>query len=339
MIKDINIIPFMESRLKYPVIDVRSPVEFNKGHIPGSFNVPLFTDDERAEIGTCYKQVGTDKAIELGESFAVPRIPRYLEKISEIAPEKTLLVLCFRGGLRSLRFSQLLDENGFTVLRLNKGYKNYRSHVQASFNNNYFLQVIGGKTGSGKTEILKVLEDNNEQILDLEGLSNHRGSAFGSIGMEKQPSTEFFENLMYDKLQSFNPEKRIWVEDESLNIGRVHIPQDFYEQMKLAPLLVLNMEKSFRVDRLCKDYASEGIIPLKEAIEKIQKRLGSERFLEAVRAIEKKDFHKAASIILDYYDKCYSYGLTNKRNSQIVTIIMENDDPRIMADIILKKIP
>lgn len=338
MIEHITINEFLDLKKIYPVVDVRSPVEYSKGHIPGSVNIPLFTDEERAKIGTSYKQVSQEKAIKLGESFAIPKIPHYLQEVGKIASTKDVIVYCFRGGMRSQRFSELLEEHGFKVYRIDKGYKEYRTLVQSSFKRTYSLIVIGGKTGSGKTEILKKLYEKDEQVIDLEGLSNHRGSAFGSIGMEEQPRTEYFENILFELSEKLDLKKRIWVEDESANIGRVYIPTDFFSQMKHAPLVVLDMDKHFRVDRLCRDYASNGLEPLKEGIMKIKKRLGGENVQKAVSAIDVGDFATAASIILDYYDKCYSYGLTKKINSRIDYITLEKSDPEYMTNRILEKI-
>ncbi|MDA3811542.1 MAG: tRNA 2-selenouridine(34) synthase MnmH [Spirochaetaceae bacterium] len=331
MIEEITLEKFYSLSHQIPVIDVRAPIEYEHGHIPGTVNVPLFNDEERVQIGTVYKNKGDKEAISLGESFAIPRISHYLKEVRKIGVNKTIIVLCSRGGMRSQRFSEMLSDNQFHVYRLVKGYKNYRRIVQGSFTEKFPLIVIGGKTGSGKTEILIELEKQKEQMINLEFLSNHRGSAFGAIGMGDQPTTEQFENELYEIMKKFDLNRRIWVEDESSNIGRVFLPGDLYEQMKISPLIILEMDKNFRVKRLCQDYASEGLEPLVKGIRKIEKRLGMERVKVAIKAVESRDYFQAASIILEYYDKCYSYGVTKKRNSIIDHFTIEDDDPFLVA--------
>jgi len=326
-------------REKLNIIDVRSPIEFKQGHIPGSSNIPLFADEERAQIGLIYKTEGVEEAVKLGESYANPKIEEYFSKLKAISAGKEFIVLCSRGGMRSQRFSQLLDEKGYRVFRLEEGYKSYRHFVQKSLSEKYSLLILGGKTGSGKTEILVELENSNEQVLNLEKMANHRGSAFGSIGMGSQPTTEQFENILYEKIRTFDLRRRIWVEDESINIGRVYLPKEFYELMKLSPLIILEMDKHFRVDRLCKDYSMDGLIPLKEGIKKIEKRLGHERVRESFKALDNGDISRAASIILEYYDKCYTYGVTKKTNIQIDHFKTENGDSRDIAKKLLNQFP
>jgi len=331
MVNIINISKFIELKENRPVIDVRSPIEYEKGHVPGSVNIPLFSNDERAQIGTVYKKQGSDKAVVLGESYAVPKIESFLADALLHSSDKSLIVYCFRGGMRSQRFSELLDENGFNVSRLESGYKSYRSYVQKSFIKSYPLSVLGGRTGSGKTEILEELLKKNEQVINLEKMASHRGSAFGSIGEGEQPTTEQFENCLFELLKTLSLKNKIWIEDESLNIGRVYLPADFFRQMKIAPLVVLKVSKKDRVERLCRDYAGYGKEPLIASLTKIGKKLGGDRASKALDAVQRNDYSAAASIILDYYDKCYDYGLTKKENSSIKYLNIESDDPETTA--------
>ncbi len=339
MINQISVEEFVEMKAELQMVDVRSPGEFDHAHVPGSVNIPLFTNEERAEIGWTYKHKGPEEATGLGESFANPRIPEYLKQAEPLARDGKIIILCARGGLRSLRFSQLLESHGFQVYRLEGGYKSYRRAVLSSFSRPLPLVILGGRTGCGKTDILKELEKADEQIIDLEGIAVHRGSAFGGIGMDEQPSAEFFENLLFEKIRTLDHARRIWVEDESLNIGMVFMPNDFYEVMKAAPLVFVDTSLENRVERLCREYGAAGMAPLKESLDRIRKRLGGENHQKAQRALEEGDMETAAAIALGYYDKCYDYSMKEKGRTLLARIEAETDDPVKTAGMILSKLP
>lgn len=338
MIKDIDIIEFLKLYKNIPVLDVRSPVEFMPGHIPGSINIPLFTNEQRAQIGTIYKQQGTDAAVKLGESFANPQIPTYYKLVERAARgSKKVLITCFRGGLRSKRFAELLAENGYEVYRLQGGYKSYRKNVYKSFSEQYSFIVLGGMTGSGKTDILTELEKRGEQIIDLEKLANHRGSVFGAIGQGKQPTTEQFENELFEKIALLDKKRMIWIEDESQRIGTVYLPEFFFKQIRTAPIVVLELDIKLRALRLSRDYISDGIFPLIEGIKKIIKKLGNERAGMAEKAIKSGDYYKAATLILNYYDRSYFNCFDKKMNSNIMYFTLQKDDPAESAALLQKK--
>jgi tRNA 2-selenouridine synthase len=330
----VDIDRFLELKNEIPHIDVRSPIEYDHAHIPGCVNIPLFTDDERARIGWTYKHEGQEAATILGESFAEPKIPYYLKTAESISSDKRILVLCARGGLRSLRFAKLLEDAGFEVYRLKGGYKSYRKSVLTFYEKDLSIVILSGRTGCGKTEILKSLAESGEQVLDLEALAHHRGSAFGSIGMESQPSTEYFQNRLSEEIRAFNMEKRIWVEDESLNIGKVLLPANLYEQMSRAPQVLVAMDRESRIDRLCDEYGQLGNNPLIEAIEKIHMRLGDENYRKALNALDNGNLKETASIALGYYDKCYDYSLSKKNRDTLGEIQFNDGDTVKAADII-----
>ncbi len=337
MIEQISVTRFadMESQLK--VIDVRSPLEFEHAHVPGAVNIPLFTNDERARIGWTYKHKGQDEAIVLGESFANPRIPEYLERAEACVRDGRVIVLCARGGLRSLKFSQLLESRGMSVYRLDGGYKSYRHMVLDSFTQELPLVILGGRTGCGKTDILKELAKAGEQVIDLEGIAEHRGSAFGGIGMDEQPSSEQFENILFETVRSLDHSRKIWVEDESLNIGMVFMPAEFYEVMKTAPLVMVETSLQNRVERLCREYGAAGVEPLRAALDRIRKRLGGESHQKAVGFLEAGDMAGAAAIALGYYDKCYDYSMNEKNRTLLAGIDAKKDDPAKSASMILQE--
>ncbi|MBB6478656.1 tRNA 2-selenouridine(34) synthase MnmH [Spirochaeta isovalerica] len=336
MINNTDLETILHLRSNIPLIDVRSPCEFEKGHIPGSLNIPLFTNEERAEIGTLYKEEGQEKAIELGETYAIPRIDWYLSRVKEASSSDHVALYCYRGGMRSGRFSELLDSRGWNVSRLTGGYKSYRRKAKERFAEDLPLLILGGKTGSGKTEVLIELRKKGEAVIDLEGLASHRGSAFGNIGLDEQPTTEQFENNLYEKILEIGDRKPLWLEDESAGIGRIFLPDDLFATMRRSPMVVLDIPSDIRVERLCREYTQWGKEPLLDAVTRITRRLGGDRAAKAIDAIEKDNLSAAASIVLGYYDKCYDYGM-NKDGQRICgSIKLETGNPSEAAEELLK---
>lgn len=307
------------------IIDVRSPGEFEKGHIPGAVNIPLFTDEERATVGTAYKQVCKEKAIELGYKFVTPKLESFISESLNVAPTKTVAVHCWRGGMRSNAFADHLVKNGFeNVFVIEKGYKAYRNYIHSYFEKPFQLKILGGYTGSGKTEILQQLALKGEQMIDLEGLANHRGSAFGGIDLPPQPTTEQFENNLFTNLKKLDIAKPIWVEDESNAVGRVNIPKPFFLQMRSQNVYLLNISQNERAKHLVDTYAGLNKEGLAEAIEKITKRLGFDKGKFALQELEKGNYYKVVEIILFYYDKYYLRGIQKRDKSTIQEINLDS---------------
>jgi tRNA 2-selenouridine synthase len=311
-----------------PLIDVRSPGEFAKGHIPFAANIPLFNNDERAHIGTVYIQQSQEKAIELGYHYANPKRSWYIVEARKIAPDGKIVVHCWRGGMRSRLFAQHLLENGFSeVSIIVGGYKKYRNFVLQSLEQSANINVIGGYTGSGKTLILKHLQSNNHQVIDLERLANHKGSAFGAFGQNMQPRTEQFENNLFDIWRKFDKSKPIWLEDESISIGSVFIPSPLFKQMRYAPLYFLDIERETRAAFLVKDYTHLPVEMLTESFRKISKRLGADNVAKAIDCLNRCDLFGAAMIALVYYDKTYSKGLASHNSVFTVFIGSHTTNP------------
>lgn len=214
--------------------------------------------------------------------------------------------------MRSASMAWLFETVGLKTYVLTGGYKAYRNHVLASFDKDYKFMLLGGCTGGGKTEILQLLKDAGEQVIDLEGLANHKGSAFGSIGHAPQPSSEYFEHLIYNELVSFDSTKVIWLEDESKNIGRDFIPQGLWKTMRESPLVEIDTAYDVRLERIMRDYACFKPEDLLVSIVKIEKRLGFDKCKKAQEACLSGDITFAAKICLDYYDKLYSHSLENR---------------------------
>lgn len=318
--KKIGIETFLELSASVPIVDVRSPGEYLHGHIPGSVNIPLFSDDQRAEVGIKYNREGREKAIIKGLDLIGPSMSKKLSEAIAIAHNKKLLVHCWRGGMRSESMAWLFSLGGIEVEILDGGYKSYRNFVLNKLSENRRMIVLGGLTGSGKTEILKYLASTGNRVIDLEGLANHKGSAFGALGQEIQPSSEYFSNLVFNELTKFSASEIVWVEDESLSIGTVFIPEQIYSQMQRAPLIAVLIDIKTRIPRLSAEYSTFPKSDLIASVQKISKRLGGDNTREAVIAIERDDFEKAIEITLKYYDKAYMYGLEKNPGRKVYFI-------------------
>jgi tRNA 2-selenouridine synthase len=305
---------FLSQRASSLVIDVRTPAEFSKGHIPGSINIPLFDNEGRAIVGTLYKQVSREAAILKGLELVGPQMATIASKALALAQNRPVLVYCWRGGMRSGSVAWLLQNVGLKVSTLLGGYKSYRHHFQSLLKrHNWQFINIGGPTGSGKTEILNALKEMGQQVIDLENLACHKGSAFGALGQPPQPSSEHFENLVHEQLLSFNAELPIWLEDESHSIGSVYISEFFFERMKSNYNLFITIPDEDRINRLVHDYAVFTKEDLKQSVLKIKKRLGGLISDQALTSIEDGDFATVAKLVLHYYDKTYAYGFNSRQ--------------------------
>jgi len=338
MITKIKIDQYFGTYCGLPLIDVRSPGEFQKGHIPGACNVPLFSDDERAQVGTMYVRQSREKAIELGYKFVTPKLIDFITQSEKIAPKKEVVVHCWRGGMRSAAFAQHLAENGFHQVHLIEGgYKAFRNFVLKTFDFPFKLNVLGGYTGSGKTRILNSIREMGHQVVDLEQLANHKGSAFGGIGLPKQPTVEQFENDVFEEFRKLDFSKPIWLEDESHNIGHVKIPINLFRQMREYPLLFLDIPREQRAKLLVEEYGKCNNDELAAAIGRIHKRLGGLAVKNALQYLEEENYFEVAKITLFYYDKSYLKGMNSRDQSKVITIELEDTDAAKNAHQILNQ--
>jgi tRNA 2-selenouridine synthase len=320
------------------LIDVRSPAEYKHAHIPNALSLPLFNDDERARVGTAYKQVSPENALLKGLEFVGPKMAGFVKKAIRWAPERKVIVHCWRGGKRSGSMAWLLKFAGFDVLTIEGGYKHYRNFVLQQFDNQQVkIIILGGKTGSGKTAILKELEKQGEQIIDLEGIAHHKGSAFGWIGESEQPTTEQFENNLYDVLRKIDVTKRVWVENESHSVGSVYIPNGFWNQMKKAPLIHIEVPFEARVKHLVEGYTHTSKEDLVLSFQKISKKLGYDIVKKAIEFVENGDYESAAAIALKYYDKAYVFNLDTNTAPTILTLDMGNFDNAHITQKLIEK--
>ena len=305
---------FVESAQNIPVLDVRSPGEFEKGHFPGALSFPLFSNYERAEIGTMYKQVGQQEAMERGFEVVGPKIKDMVVQAKAAAVDGKLLVHCWRGGMRSESVANLLNLTGLQVRSLQGGYKAFRNWVLSKLDETYDLRVIGGMTGSNKTGILKALKDAGEATVDLESIAQHKGSSFGALGVEGKTTQAQFENELAVALH-FEADQMIWVEDESRKIGSITLPRGLWEQMISAPFYFINAPRRERITHLVQDYGSYPQELLLAAILRIKNRLGGLRTSHALQFLAEKDAESLVDLLLEYYDKAYLRSMEKRKST------------------------
>lgn len=303
--------PFHPSLLdSHLVVDVRSPLEYQEDHLPGAINVPLLTNEERAEIGTIYKQTGPQHARVRALEMTSCRFPAMVEEIGAAAAGRPILAYCWRGGLRSRTVVSILELTGYPAVQLVGGYKAFRSQVTSffePFSPPGPLVVLHGMTGIGKTDFLLGLDSAKFSVIDLEGLACHRGSAFGELGLSQDLSQKRFETLLWDAFRKVPPGRPVLVEGESKRIGKVSLPGEMYEVMRESVKVWCTASLETRVRRLIAEYGvpdyREGMA---EALLRIRKRLGGERYAEIAGHLERWEMEPfMEKLIREYYDKVY----------------------------------
>ena len=340
-----------------PLIDVRAPVEFEKGAFTNATNLPLMDDEERRLVGIRYKEEGNDAAVKLGNSLVQGEIKAARIKAWQdfIAQHPNAYLYCFRGGQRSGISQQWLNEAGTPITRLKGGYKAFRHFLTTESENitakNNTL-IIGGRTGSGKTLLIHQLSN----AIDLEGLANHRGSSFGRFISPQPSQIDFEDNLAY-KLIQFDAKgyNNLVIEHESHNIGRVHIPKPIYSNFEKGQLIILETPLDIRTDITYDEYVTAALENYKEsfgsegpqkwaddilgAFGRIKRRLGSERYLHLVKVFEeafseqgqsgKTESHKAwvEALLHEYYDPMYDYQIEKSP----IPIVFRGDAEAVLA--------
>lgn len=338
-VQKLDVEQFLKYAADHPVLDVRSPAEYKHAHIPGAVSLPLFSDEERKVVGTLYKQRSRQEAIKQGLEYFGPKMRVMVEEAEALLAarngvthgngnsqnSKTVLVHCWRGGMRSGAVAWLLDLYGFTVFTLAGGYKKFRNHVLSVFEKPYPFRIVGGYTGSGKTYLMSELKKRGKVMIDLEGLACHKGSAFGALGQPPQPSQEMFENLLAVELEKAvaalqartysDDTEPIWLEDESMRIGLVNIPIAMWNQMREASVLFLDIPFDKRLDFLVTEYGALDTESMVNAIFRISKRLGGLEAKTAINHLLEGNKRESFKVLLHYYDKHYLKGLNNRPNT------------------------
>ncbi|MDP5140398.1 MAG: tRNA 2-selenouridine(34) synthase MnmH [Spirosomaceae bacterium] len=333
---DIN--SFLELAETVPILDVRSPGEFEQAHIPGAYSLPLFSNEQRKVVGTAYKQESRENAIKIGLDYFGPNMRSVVEEVEKLTKSKSgeVLIHCWRGGMRSGAIAWLLDLYGFKVTLLEGGYKAYRNWVLAQFEVDYNFKIIGGYTGSAKTDLLHDLANKNYATVNLEGIAHHRGSALGGINQPPQPSQEMFENILATHLFRQQNADFIFLEDESQRIGNMQIPNALWETMKKSTVYFFDIPFEERLDYLIPIYGEFPKEQLANAIERIKKRLGGLETKNALAHLENDDFKSCFRILLTYYDRWYLKGVTAK--DSVVEIPSPDVDIKTNSKKILEKL-
>lgn len=314
------------------IIDARSPSEFAHDHLPGAINCPVLYDDERARVGTLYKQVSPFEARKVGAALVAINVARHLQEQFQQHPRGwTPLVYCWRGGQRSGAFTHILRQVGWAAQRLDGGYKAWRSWAigeLAQLPQRYRFEVISGPTGSAKTKILQALAAQGEQVLDLEALAAHKGSVLGELPRTPQPSQKMFDTQLLDTLSRMDPERPVYVEAESKRIGQVQLPTSVFEQINHSPWLSVQASLPARVDFLLRDYAYWFDDPqLYAHLERLKLHCGQERVARWQALASQKDFATLVQELLtDHYDLFYSRSRRHAQNAMDPTRVFTATD-------------
>jgi len=302
------------------LVDVRSPSEFADGHIPGAINVPIFDDEERARVGTLYKQEGNRAARRLGVELVAPKIPRMLEQVEAAlgSAAPPVLVYCWRGGMRSLALTEFLNLAGIPARQIIGGHKAFRRHVLDFFEHGTWgrLLVLRGLTGAGKTRLLQELHEQGYPILDLEGLACHRGSAFGAVGLEDQPTQKNFEALLWEALRGIPTGSYALSEGESRHIGRLALPRRVYEALQVETSLWIETPMEVRIDNILEDYpARDADAALFERpLRALTERLGHEKVEGLLGQLQRREWRTLVrDLMVEYYDPLYRHTYPERR--------------------------
>ena len=327
----------LDSNTESNWIDVRCPREYKKGHYTYAINIPIFSDDEYQELGQIYRKEGDNVASQLGYKYALNSKTRILTSMKELN-ENNFIIYCARGGMRSKGFQAIVNQEGYRTFRIKKGYKEIREHVLNSFKEKRVVVIIAGSTGTGKTTIINKMKECGHNIIDLEKLANHRGSAFGDLGVSEQASQQQFENdLSYFWTQT-DPGRNVFIESESRKIGKVSIPEGIWTQMIKALYLKIDMGIDRRVENLIKDYGEYPRSDLEKRIHQISRKLGGQNVKTAIDLLDSNSLHDLCKFLLEnYYDKMYRVAY-NRRDSKKEEIKVTKETNEQVIEAILTKV-
>lgn len=313
----ISIDQFLDSRSNWVLLDVRSEAEFEHAHIPGAVNIPLLRNEERVIIGTIFKKQGREAAVKMGYELIGPRFLSLFNAYKSAIADKKALFYCWRGGLRSNISATIFEWGGYQTAVLKNGYKAFRKKAIFGCPDIKNLQVLSGFTGVGKTEILHLLQSKSVQIVDLEGLAHHKGSALGALGMPAQNSNEMFENELYYLVSNYNLELPIFTENESRRIGNNIIPLWFWQVMAPQRHIEITVPFDIRLERILKEYGLFNASELAQCCSKVEKRMGGQNLKRALNLLEVGDIQGWAKVMMEYYDKTYNHSSAENKQKTI----------------------
>ncbi|AGB41386.1 tRNA 2-selenouridine synthase [Halobacteroides halobius DSM 5150] len=321
-------------------IDVRSPGEFNEATIPGAINLPIFDNQERAQVGTVYTQQSPAKARILGIEIVAPKLPDLVKKIQKLSKKyENLILFCARGGMRSESIGLVAKMAGFELYKLKGGYKAYRHFILdqlEEYKLDSKLLVIHGYTGVGKTKLLYQLQNLGIPIIDLEGLANHRGSAFSSIGLGEPTNQKQFDSLLWEKLNKINGVPIIAVESESKRVGISVIPDFFKEAMEEGIHILIDRSIDSRIDEIFSEYSEtynqnkksfinrslESISAIKKHL---VKKIGKAGYQQLIKECKQGQFDDVIkTLLIKYYDPLYQHSLNKYQDKFTLKIKQDN---------------
>ena len=322
------------------VIDVRSPAEFALDHIPGAVNFPVLNNDERAQIGTLYKQVSPFAAKKLGAALVSKNIAEHIQNhLLELAREWRPLIYCWRGGERSGAFTHILNRIGWKAMQLEGGYQGFRRTVIEGLEADakaFTFQVICGMTGSGKTRVLQEIATLGAQILDLEGLAIHRGSVLGNEPNIDQPTQKGFETALWNALRKLDPSQPVVVESESKKVGGLHIPDALMEKIRNGACIELRSSTQTRVSWLIREYHHllTGTDNFKDKLALLTAHYGKVQITKWNEAIDAGKFPELVEeLLVKHYDPSYQSSIVrNFPRYKIENYVqLENDSDQAFA--------
>jgi len=321
----------VEEMLKgdYAVFDTRTPSEYEKATIPGAYNIPILSDEERIIVGTLYKK-DKEEAIELGKGMATEKVDPIVSRVRELAAGKRVVVFCWRGGMRSGGVVEFLKKKGIDALQLDGGHKAYRRYVidrLADYNLKTRFIVLYGLTGVGKTDILREIVS---PVLDLEGLAQHRSSVLGAVNLK--PRTQvMFESLLLNDLESLNQERFVFIEGESRKIGSIVMPEFLFKAMKAGINVKVECPFEDRVNRIVSEYTEGDLSELKSKLDFFEKRLGKSKVVDLKMWFAKEDFDKVAAVLLkEYYDVLYKHTVDNVEYDHTVKTVTAIEELKLI---------
>lgn len=307
----------------YILVDVRTPGEFEAEGIPGSINIPILLDEERVVVGTAYKQISQEQAKIEGVKYFSERLPEIFQEVNKLSKQyKKIVFYCARGGMRSGTMTAFFGALGYKVSKLEGGYRNYREFINREIpklNAGVEYIIIHGRTGVGKTRLLKGLERRGYSVLDLEKLADHKGSFFGALCEERGQSQKRFESLIYEFFRTENP-KYVIAESESKRIGNVYVPDSIYNSLLQGRHLLAETTKETRVKVVMEDYFTTTTDEeIAECMMKVKRYVPNELSEEFFKLLEEgKREELAARLMDDYYDALYQKSIDKYDFKEIV---------------------